>query len=72
MASPVILKPWAISATEAIPLLLALRAPGPDNLILRQGKDQRDDMPVEQGTRPVLEELIQRAADGWQGRKLAL
>ena len=70
MASPVILKPWAISATEAIPLLLVLRAPGPGHLTLRQSG--APEIPVERGTRDVLAELVDRAVSGWQGRKLIL
>jgi CRISPR-associated protein Cmr1 len=70
MASPVILKPWATSTSEAIPLLVVLNAPGPPRRTLRQARAA--DIPVTRGTRPVLEELTQLAERNWAGRRLVL
>jgi len=69
MASPVILKPWAVSATEAIPLMLVMKAPGPNNVRLRQGKSE---FPVTDLGRNILPELIAAAEHTWPGTKREL
>ncbi len=68
MASPVILKPWAVSPTEAIPLLVVLNAPEPENVRLRQGKREFE---LDLG-RNILPELVAAAEQAWGGRKMEL
>jgi CRISPR-associated protein Cmr1 len=77
MASPVILKPWAVSATEAIPLMVVLNAPEAGSLVLRQSKpkapDKHEGEDFPRGNRDELfRSLIQEAEEKWDGRKLAL
>jgi CRISPR-associated protein Cmr1 len=74
MASPVVLKPWAVSATEAIPLLIALNTkpmsqqlqslPG-TKLVLKQKQDLH---PIEPPGRGAIDRLISFAADAWSGQ----
>jgi CRISPR-associated protein Cmr1 len=68
-ASPVILKPWAISANEAIPLLVVLNAPKPDNVKLKYGNGRPE--PVTVGG-DALAELASSAERAWDGRRLDL
>ena len=77
MASPLILKPWAVSATEAIPLMVVLNAPEAGGLVLRQSKpkapDQHEGTDFPRGNRDELfRNLIRTAGEKWDGRKLAL
>lgn len=74
MASPVILKPWAVSATEAIPLLIALntkpmgeqlRTLEKTRLVLKQKQDIH---PVEPPGRGAIDRLISFAAQSWSGQ----
>jgi CRISPR-associated protein Cmr1 len=74
MASPVILKPWAVSATEAIPLLISLNTkpmaeqlqslPG-TRLVLKQKQDLHQ---VEPPGREAIDRLISLAAKTWSGQ----
>jgi len=61
MASPVILRPFAISKEQALPLVMVLNAPTGD-LYLHGGET-----PVEVGFghRKAIQELIGRAQDRW-------
>jgi hypothetical protein len=70
MASPVILKPWAVSEREAVPLLLALKAPEPKNLVLTE-KDA-EDKPVTLGARNAIDELVRRAESQWGVRAMLI
>ena len=79
MASPVILKPWATSPSEAIPLLVVLNAPEAPKgrLALLQSKPQadtfREDADFDRGDgQRVLRDLIECAERDWAGRKLLL
>lgn len=70
MASPVIVKPMAISATEAVPLLLALNAPpAPAKLTLKQGGAETT---VSRGRTDVVTELVNRAAAKWKVKGIGL
>ena len=70
MASPVILKPWAISEKEAIPLLVVMNAPGPPGLVLRQkGEESRI---VTAGRPGILDDFARFVEKEWGGRTLAL
>lgn len=63
MASPVILRPFAVSERHARPLLLVLNTePAPQKLSLHQGATS--DI-VTRGRRDVIGELIMKAARGW-------
>ncbi len=75
MASPVILKPWAISPTEAIPLLVALNTKSiadhvnGSRLVLKQKQDLK---PVEPPGHKAIERLAVFAAEQWQGQRYPL
>jgi len=70
MNSPVIIRPWAVSAREAIPLLLVLKAPQPDQLYLfAKGEEPRA---VDAGVRDGLAELIRRAQKRWNAEAIRL
>ncbi len=69
MASPVIVKPWAVSDREAVPLLVVLNAPEPSKLVLREG---RDEACVTLGTRDAIDELVRRAEARWGVRAKAI
>jgi hypothetical protein len=73
----VILKPWAVSATEAIPLMVVLNAPEAGRLVLRQSKPKAEDklegQDFRRGNRDELfRNLIRTAEEKWDGRKLEL
>ena len=70
MASPVILKPWAISEREAIPLLVVLNAPGPPDLVLRQKGEES--VPVGAGKPGLLDDFARFVEEKWRGRTMAL
>jgi len=79
MASPVILKPWAISPSEAISLLVVLNAPEAPkgSLALLQAKPKaetcREEADFDRGDgKAVLRNLVARAERDWAGRKLLL
>lgn len=80
MASPVILKPFAVSATEAVPLLLVLNTPSiaqslkgmeGAELLLKQkrGTSVRVDPP---DPLPVFRRLVEFAKTTWQGQEYPL
>jgi CRISPR-associated protein Cmr1 len=62
MASPVILRPFAISKDQALPLILALNT-GARPLYLHGGEGAVE---VQTGHRKAIEELISSAEDRWQ------
>lgn len=66
MASPLILKPIAVSATRSRPLLLILNTNAlerlPDLVLLQKNRPEK---PVFLGPRDVLSELITKAAHDW-------
>ena len=62
MASPVILRPFAISREQALPLILVLNAETrPLHL-----HDGRSSLPVNAGRRNAIDELVRKAQDRWQ------
>jgi CRISPR-associated protein Cmr1 len=78
MASPVILKPWAISAAEAIPLLVALNTKTIEDqllssngakpkLVLKQ-KHEPAPRPVPPPGREAIDRLVRFAAQEWKGQ----
>ncbi len=70
MASPVIIKPWAISDREAVPLLVALNAPAPTELrLLQKGADPKS---VAIGVRDAVDELVHRAESEWGVRAMKI
>jgi len=64
MTSPVILRPFAVSPTEAVPMLLVLNSPAAPGLYLHQTGEKR--IQVGFGERRAIEELIQFAAVRWE------
>jgi hypothetical protein len=70
MASPVILKPWACSEREAVPLLLALNAPDPSGLVLLQKNEKTE--PVTLGARNAVDELVRYAESRWGVRAMPI
>ncbi len=79
MASPVILKPFAVSPSRAVPMLVVLNAPGPPakRVVLRQLKPKEDDLHAgrdfDLGDREaVLEKLIAKAEQQWNNPRLIL
>jgi CRISPR-associated protein Cmr1 len=69
MASPVIVKPWAVSDREAVPLLVVLNTHEPSNLVLIEGHDET---PVTLGARDAIDELVRRAEARWRVRAKAI
>jgi CRISPR-associated protein Cmr1 len=70
MASPVIIKPWAVSDREAVPLLVALNAVAPVELRLLQ--KNAETKPVSIGGRDAMDELVHRAESEWGVRAIAI
>ena len=70
MASPVVLKPLAVSASEAVPLLLALNTQPIEShlngsrLLLKQ---KQEFLPVSPPNRDAIASLLERAAQQWSG-----
>ena len=64
MASPVILKPLAVSATQSVPVCLVLNTPQPDGLRLK-AKMTKSVALVVAGGRDVLSDLLGLAARQW-------
>jgi CRISPR-associated protein Cmr1 len=62
MASPVILKPMAVSATQSVPICLILNTPKASQLMLEENGST-----VTAGRRDVLTELVNRAKREWRG-----
>ncbi len=70
MASPVILKPLAISPTQAVPLMVLLNTPGaPAKLSLKQ-KDAKT-IPVDRGP-GVIDDLVSWTIRDWPGKEYPL
>jgi CRISPR-associated protein Cmr1 len=69
MASPVILRPFAISKQQALPCVVVLSALKPRSLHLFQGKSSRQ---VTAGGRDAIAELIRRAEARWQTSQVRL
>ncbi len=65
MASPLIVKPLAISPTHSLPMCLLLNSPQPDSFVLQT---KRRDEPVVAGPRDVLLEFAQLAHSRWGGQ----
>ena len=80
MASPVIVKPFAVSATEAVPLLLVFktrpieeslnRMPG-TRLVLKQKRGSTEDISPPDPV-PVFHRLVEFAKTAWQGEEYPL
>jgi CRISPR-associated protein Cmr1 len=64
MASPLIVKPMAISETQSVPICLVLNAPQPDGFALHTASG---DTPVRAGSRNVLMEFARAAHAQWKG-----
>jgi CRISPR-associated protein Cmr1 len=67
MASPLILKPMAVSESHSVPICLILNAPQPEGFVLRQGGHASHDEPVTAGLRDVLLEFAEFAHARWKG-----
>jgi len=67
MASPLILKPIAISPTHSVPAALLLNAPQPSRLVLRE-KDKTEHT-VTAGARDVLREFMEHVESKWKVEK---
>ncbi len=71
MASPAIIKPFAISPVEAIPLLLILNGPQLQDvqdiqLVLKQKRETTEIIPPPDA-KPVFQKLVAHAKRSWQG-----
>ena len=76
MASPVILKPFAVSATEAVPLLLVLNTQPLKSvqgvqLVLKQKRGATEKI-APPDPAPVLRRLVEFAKTTWQGQEYPL
>jgi CRISPR-associated protein Cmr1 len=65
MASPLILKPLAISETRSVPMCMLLNAPQPERFVLRE--ESGYDHAVNAGGRDVLMEFLDFAHKEWRG-----
>jgi CRISPR-associated protein Cmr1 len=65
MASPLIVKPLAISETQSVPACLLLNAPQPPGFVLQEKNGH--DHPVRAGGRDALMEFVALAHEQWRG-----